>query len=54
MNLLKFRFSKKATKFDLTFKYLANVKSSGRLFQIFVAFSDYPNFTTEEFCARNE
>ena len=38
---LKFRFSKKATKFDI---YLVNVKSSGRLFQIFVAFSEYPNF----------
>ena len=45
----KFRFSKKATKFEQSptwFEvYLANVKSSGRLFQIFVGFSECPNFT---------
>ena len=45
---LKFRFSKKATKFETIsheiWRYLVNVKSSGRLFQIFVAFSECPNF----------
>ena len=41
--VLKFRFSKKATKFDV---YLVNVNSSGRLFQIFVAFSECSNFTS--------
>ena len=48
--IVKFRFSKKAknfetiqsTWFDVS---LVNVKSSGRLFQIFVAFSECPNFT---------
>ena len=48
INKLKFRFSKKATKFEtishMIWIYLVNVKSSGRLFQIFVAFSECPNF----------
>ena len=39
---IKFRFSKKATKFETI-----SHKSSGTLFQIFVAFSEYPNFRTE-------
>ena len=43
---VKFRFSKKATKFEtISYIYLVvNVKSSGRLFQIFKAFSECPNF----------
>ena len=43
---LKFRFSKKATKFETISHMIWNVKSSGRLFQIFVAFSECPNFKT--------
>ena len=34
-------FKQSPTRFDV---YLVNVKSSGRLFQILVAFSEYPNF----------
>ena len=40
---LKFRFSKKATKFE-TISHMIKVKSNGRLFQIFEAFSECPNF----------
>ena len=44
---LKFRFSKKTTKFKTISQLiwllaLVNVKSNGRLFQTLVAFSEYP------------
>ena len=49
INKLKFRFSKKATKFEtishMIWVYLVNVKSIGRLFWICMAFSERPNFT---------
>ena len=40
--MIMFRFSKKATKFEKIF----HVKLSGRLLQIFVTFSECPNFTS--------
>ena len=53
-HMVKFRFSKKATNFETTSHtptwfddYLVNVKSSGRLLQIFVAFSECSNFTED-------
>ena len=43
--LIKFSFSKKTTRFKTIFDvYLVIVKSSGRLFQNFVAFSECLNF----------
>jgi hypothetical protein len=46
---IKFRFSNKATKFEtishMIDVYLVTVKSSVRLFQIFVALSECLNFT---------
>ena len=43
---LKFKFSKKAAKLETISHMIWNLKSSGRLFQIFVAFSECPNFKT--------
>ena len=48
MNLLKFIYSEKATKFceifTLILSYVVPVKSKVKISQIFVAFSEYMNF----------
>ena len=50
MNLLKFIYSEKATKFRDIFTLLASyvvpVKSKVKILHNFVAFSEYMNFTT--------
>jgi hypothetical protein len=49
----KFRYCKKATKFEkishftMVWNYLVTSKQSGRFFQIFLAFSQYLNFTIQ-------
>ena len=45
--MLKFMFSKKATKIDeiFTVDYVVSVKSTGKISSIFVAFLENTNFT---------
>ena len=53
VNVLKFIYSEKATKFceifPLLFTAVLTVKSKGKILQNFVAFSEYMNFKTFSF-----
>ena len=53
LNIINFIYSEKATKFCEIFTLLLTVstvvKSKGKISQNFVAFSEYMNFTTENF-----